>query len=109
MRRIEAALANDQMQVWVAEVDATVVAFMAVILHAERSMGELWMIAVDPDAQNQGIGTRLITLAADWIRDAGMRVVMIGTGGDPGHAPARRTYDKAGYTSLPIVNYFKAL
>jgi hypothetical protein len=43
------------------------------------------------------------------MRSAGMRLAMIGTGGDPGHAPARRTYEKAGYTPLPAVNYFKAL
>jgi hypothetical protein len=38
-----------------------------------------------------------------------MRVAMIGTGGDPGHAPARRTYDKAHYTVIPLARYFKAL
>jgi hypothetical protein len=43
------------------------------------------------------------------MRESGMRVAMIGTGGDPGHAPARRAYDKAGYTALPSVQYFKAL
>jgi hypothetical protein len=34
---------------------------------------------------------------------------MVETGGDPGHAPARRTYEKAGYTLMPIARYFKAL
>ena len=34
---------------------------------------------------------------------------MIDTGGDPGHAPARQVYEKANYTLLPIVRYFKAL
>jgi hypothetical protein len=38
-----------------------------------------------------------------------MRVAMIGTGGDPGHAPAQRVYQKAGYTPIPVANYFKAL
>ena len=27
---------------------------------------------------------------------------MVETGGDPGHAAARRTYEKAGYILLPI-------
>jgi GNAT superfamily N-acetyltransferase len=95
--------------VWVAEDDGTVVAFMAVTLHPDDAMGQLWMIAVDPAAQGRGLGTRLTDLATDWMRDAGMRVAMIATGGDPGHAPARRTYEKAGYTALPGVQYFKAL
>lgn len=38
-----------------------------------------------------------------------MAVVLVSTGGDIGHAPARRTYEKAGFTPMPVVNYFKAL
>jgi len=34
---------------------------------------------------------------------------MVKTGGDPGHAAARRTYEKAGCTLLPIARYFKPL
>ena len=41
--------------------------------------------------------------------DVGVRVAVVETGGDPGHAPARATYAKAGFTSLPIVRYFKDL
>jgi len=37
-----------------------------------------------------------------------MRVAMIETGGDPGHAPARRVYERAGYTALPAVRFFTA-
>ncbi|HJE58634.1 MAG TPA: hypothetical protein K8V84_09005 [Nocardiopsis listeri] len=41
--------------------------------------------------------------------EVGVRVAVVETGGDPGHAPARATYAKAGFTSLPIVRYFKDL
>jgi hypothetical protein len=34
---------------------------------------------------------------------------MIDTGGDAGHTSARRVYEKANYTLLPIARYFKAL
>jgi ribosomal protein S18 acetylase RimI-like enzyme len=108
-RAVEETLADDQMHIRVAEVEDAVVAFMAVRLDHERSMGELWMIAVDPEAQNRGLGTMLTEKATEWMRDAGMTTATIGTGGDPGHAPARRTYVKAGYTPMPIVNYYKAL
>jgi GNAT superfamily N-acetyltransferase len=96
--------------VWVAEVDGTAVGFVAVELHhPERSMGEISMLAVDPDHQGGGIGTALIKFALDMLRDAGMKVAMVETGGDPGHAAARRTYEKAGYVLLPIARYFKYL
>jgi GNAT superfamily N-acetyltransferase len=72
-------------------------------------MGEVWMLAVDPDAQSQGLGTVLTNAATAWMREQGMLVAMINTGGDPGHAPARRTYEKAGFRPLPGVQYFKAL
>jgi GNAT superfamily N-acetyltransferase len=67
------------------------------------------MLAVDPDDQDQGLGTVLTEFATTWLRDAGMRVAMVETGGDPGHAPARRVYEKAGYTLLPVARYFLAL
>lgn len=38
-----------------------------------------------------------------------MRVAMIETGGDHGHAPARHVYEKAGFTPLPAVRFFKSL
>ena len=63
----------------------------------------------DGDAASVVDGTRLTTFALDRMRDAGMNVAMVETGGDPGHAPARRSYEKAGFTLLPIGRYFKAL
>jgi hypothetical protein len=38
-----------------------------------------------------------------------MRVAMIETGGDPGHAPARGVYEKGCYQALPAVRFFNAL
>jgi hypothetical protein len=38
-----------------------------------------------------------------------MRVAMVETGGDPGHTAARRVYENADYTLLPVARYFKAL
>jgi GNAT superfamily N-acetyltransferase len=93
----------------VAEVGASTVGFVAVELHHERSIGEIYMLVVDPDYQGGGIGAALTEYALDWIKDAGMAVAMVETGGDPGHAAARRTYEKAGCVQLPIATYFKKL
>jgi GNAT superfamily N-acetyltransferase len=57
-------------------------------------MGELKMVAVDPDDQNRGLGTELTNVATEWMRQTGMTHAAISTGGDPGHAAARRTYGR---------------
>ena len=67
------------------------------------------MIAVDPAHQRRGVGIALTAHVTDWIRRQGMTVALIGTGGDPGHAPARRLDERAGYTPLPGVQYVKTL
>jgi ribosomal protein S18 acetylase RimI-like enzyme len=109
-RAVEEVCAVGTDRVWVAELDARAVGFVAVELdHPERSMGEISMLAVDPDHQGGGLGTALTEFALDKLKDAGMKVAVAETGGDPGHAPARRTYEKAGYVQLPIARYFKNL
>ena len=109
-RAVEEVCASQEKRVWVAEANGTAVGFVAIEFHhPERSMGEISMLAVDPDYQGGGIGTALTEFALDRLKDAGMRVAMVETGGDPGHAAARRTYEKAGYVLLPIARYFKNL
>ncbi|MGI8909242.1 MAG: GNAT family N-acetyltransferase [Rubrobacteraceae bacterium] len=101
---------NKSGRVWVAELGASAIGFVAIeIYDPERSMGEISMLAVDPDHQGGGIGTTLTEFALDRLKDAGMKVAMVETGGDPGHAAARRTYEKADYVLLPIARYFKNL
>jgi hypothetical protein len=59
------------------------------------------------DTQNY-VASVLIVLAADM--RVGSAPTAIGeTGGDPGHAPARRTYEAAGVTKMPIARYFMVL
>ena len=90
-------------RVWVAEVGAGVVDFVAIKLHhPESGMGEISMPAVDPDYQGGGIGTALTEFAPDRLTDAGMTMAMVETGGGPGHAAARRTYEKASYVHGPV-------
>jgi ribosomal protein S18 acetylase RimI-like enzyme len=109
-RAVEEVCASQEPNVWVAEVDGAVAGFVATeVFDPERRMGQIYMLAVDPDHQRGGIGTALTEFAHARLKDDGMRVAMVETGGDPGHAPARRTYEKAGYTLLPIARYFKNL
>ena len=109
-RAVEDVCAAKKGRVWVADVQGDVVGFVSVeVFYAGRSMGEISMLAVDPDHQGRGVGTALTGFALDRLKDAGMRVAMVETGGDPGHAAARRTYEKAGYTLSPVARYFKNL
>jgi ribosomal protein S18 acetylase RimI-like enzyme len=109
-RAVEDVLVAKEGRVWVAEVGASIVGFVAVgLFDAERSMGEISMLAVDPDHKDGGIGSALTEFALDRLKDEGMKVAMVETGGDPGHAAARRTYEKAGFVLLPIARYFKNL
>src|SRR4051794_21731161 len=52
------------------------------------------MLAVDPARQSHGVGLALTDHATEWLRARGMRVARIGTGGDVGHAAARRLYER---------------
>lgn len=108
-KAVEDVCAAQDINVWVAIDAGSTVGFVAVKLDFESNMGEIYMIAVDPDFQGHGIGTALMEFALAWMKDAGMSIAMVETGGDPGHAPARRTYEKLGFRLLPIARYFKKL
>ena len=99
----------DKNMVWVAETDERIVGFIVFELNIKEQTGEVQLLAVHPDFQNDGIGTHLNNLALEEMKKSGMSIAVVGTGGDPGHAPARRSYEKAGYTALPLVRYYKAL
>ena len=106
---VEAVLASPVTNVWVAEVDGIVTGFVAIRIHEDRRIGEIDMLAVEPSHQGVGIGSALTGFAVDWIRSSGIGVAMVGTGGDPGHVGARRTYEKAGMRLVPMARYFMKL
>lgn len=106
---VQAACRTEGMHVWIAELGTVVADFVAARLDHENSTGEIYMIAVDPAYQGKGIGSLLMSFALQWFKDNGMALAMVETGGDPGHAPARRSYEQAGFVHLPIARYFKKL
>jgi ribosomal protein S18 acetylase RimI-like enzyme len=94
---------------WVAEMDGSVVGFVSYQLNDDDLTGQVLLLAVHPQYQNLGIGTELNEFALKKMKECGMQMAKVETGGDPGHAPARRCYEKAGYTGLPLVRYFVRL
>ena len=107
VRRV--CLDRDHTSVLVAEQDGTVAGFIAYALDRDRQWGIVDLLAVHPAHQNRGIGTELNRVVIERMRAAGMRIAMVETGGDAGHAPARRCYENVGYTLLPIARYFMDL
>jgi len=94
---------------YVAEVDGNLAGFVVYELNLQDQTGEVQLLAVHPDYQNRGIGTQLNKFALALMQESGMRLAIVGTGGDPGHTPARRCYEKSGFTPLPLVRYYQAL
>jgi ribosomal protein S18 acetylase RimI-like enzyme len=108
-RELEELVEKPNVALFVAESNARIVGFVIVELDDESRVGEVSMIAVHPDARRQGLGALLNDLALQFMRDAGMKLAELETGGDPAHAAARRSYERAGYTALPVVRYYKEL
>ncbi|MEO0828572.1 MAG: GNAT family N-acetyltransferase [Cyanobacteria bacterium J06642_9] len=108
-KAVEDVCTSEDIQAWVAIDAESTLGFAAAKLSPEDSMGELYMVAVDPDFQGQGVGSALIDHALAWMKDTGMSIAMVETGGDPGHASARYTYEKAGFGLWPVARYFKKL
>ena len=100
---------TEKFTTYVADVEGEVAGFISYTVDESAKTGEVYMVAVSPQYQKRGIGLALNELALAMMRERGVRMAVVGTGGDPGHAPARRTYEKAGYTALPLVRYYKDL
>jgi N-acetylglutamate synthase-like GNAT family acetyltransferase len=106
---VEALLAAGETRFHVAEEDGAVLGFVGIRLLPEDQMGEIHIIAVDPGHQRRGIARALMETAFAEIRGAGMKMVMVETGGDPGHEASRATYESAGFERWPVARYFKKL
>lgn len=71
--------------------------------------GRLQMVAVHPQARRRGIGSAVCRAALTQLKDRGVTVVHVGTGGDAFHAPARRLYESLGFTGYPVMDYTRAM
>jgi ribosomal protein S18 acetylase RimI-like enzyme len=108
---IEAVCRAPDNDVWVAVVEDRPVGFIAVKYVDEDAVraGEIEMVAVAPASQRTGVGAELIERAVAEIKAAGVHLVVIGTSGDPGHAPARALYEKLGFNGFRHVRYYRRL
>ena len=97
-------------ELYVAEQGGVVVGFVSVQLNGQTFIGEIGLNAVHPDHAGAGIGSKMYDVVLNRMRQAGMRVATVSTGGDASHAPARRAYQKAGFTvGIPSIWLCQAL
>lgn len=94
----------------VAETNDVLAGFVSWKTNIAPGIGEITLNAVHPDHGGKGIGTALYAHALAALKAAGMLVATVGTGGDPSHAPARRAYEKAGFSvHIPSIYMYRKL
>jgi len=83
-RAVEAVCSGEGFHVWVADAQRGVCGFVAVRLDHDESIGEIYMLAVDPVDQRKDVGATLTSFALHWIKDNGMALAMAETGATQG-------------------------
>jgi GNAT superfamily N-acetyltransferase len=107
---IRESCTSDERDAFVAVAAGRPVGFVTIALNAfNERMGVIEIIGVDPEFQRQGIASRLTGHALEHMHRCGMDIAAVGTGGDPGHAPARAAYEALGFTPLPAIRYLRLL
>ena len=105
-RITEASSPDDPREIWIAELDEKLAGFITIHMYPDRKVAEIGNNAVTPEFQGRGIGSEMYAFALQRMRDSGMNTAVVTTGGDDAHAPARRAYEKAGFSgAVPSVEY----
>ena len=106
---ISAFLDEEGESVLVAREGEAILGWIGLRLHPTDSMGEIYILAVEPASQRSGVASALMDAAMSKLRGAGMTMAMVETGDDPGHAPSRAAYESAGFERWPVARYFREL
>ena len=106
---VTATCDDGETEMWVAKCDGRLAGYVGLRVHPEDSMGEIYIIAVDPAFQRQGIANALMAFAFEWMRNKDLKMAFVETGDDRGHAPARASYERVGFDRYPVARYFKEL
>lgn len=93
----------------VAETDDAIAGYVAWRADPASRNGRITMLAVTAEHRRHHAGTALCEHAFGAMRTLGAEVVVIGTGGDPFHAPARALYERLGCTQFPVAVCYRQL
>jgi len=80
------------------ERDGRLAGFCWTKIHPDNDppLGEIYVIAVDPDFQGQGLGRSLAVAGLNWLAARGLRTAMLYVDGD--NTPALRLYEDLGFS-----------
>ncbi len=67
---------------------------------------DLYWIAVNPEVQSKGIGSRLIKYIEDHIKERQGRLILIETSGKPSYEKERKFYEKNMYSEIVNIRDF---
>lgn len=82
-------------------------AFLSVKVHTPRA-AELYVLGVRPERHRQGLGTRLLEAAEDYLRSRGVEYLQVKTLGpsrpDDGYERTRLFYEARGFVALEEIH-----
>lgn len=95
---------------FVTECDGRIAGFIHYTYDASTHVGTIGNNAVSGEFRGRGIGPRQYAHVFEVLKEQGAVAVRVTTGLDEGHAPARRAYEKAGFSAnTQAITYFKKL
>lgn len=95
---------------FIALCDNKVVGLTTYNIDEKSQIGEIFNNAVSPDARGLGIAGKLNNAVLNLFKEKKCVAAQVSTGLDDGHAPARKAYEKLGFSrGLPQVEYYMKL
>jgi ribosomal protein S18 acetylase RimI-like enzyme len=96
--------------IFICEQQATVAGFITFWLDAQKKIGTIGNNARDPECNLKGIGQKMYKAVLEYFRSQGMKYATVQTGLDYAHLPARKAYERAGFTIChKDINYYLKL
>ncbi|MDF3128759.1 GNAT family N-acetyltransferase [Kiritimatiellaeota bacterium B1221] len=106
-RQIAEHAQNYPQWTWVCEREGPLLGFITFFIDRDKRVGEILNNAVDPELGLKGVGQFMYRGVLNYFREKELFCAKVQTGLDEAHAPARRAYERAGFTQqLHDVTYF---
>ena len=84
--------------------------FITCRVDAGRKVGVICNNAVEPGSQGKGLGSMMYEFILDFFREKGMTAAEVSTMKHDAYLPARKAYEKAGFSrKLERLTYYKKL
>ena len=82
------------------KIDGKMAAFCWTKVHTKTQMGELYVVAVDPSFQGQGLGKAIASAGIHWLQQQRIEKIMLYV--EASNTPALGTYNKLSFTTVRV-------